>query len=504
MKFPRILPVWRYGRNRGSLRDVAFLPQLLRIPADLIIRTIRKALLSEKEQMKINRKTLSLIIASLCGTSASAYAVGQEIPQTIPTASSGRIADNSASGDGTISSDPRMGSIRSMEPGVPFSPAAAQPVAFHQPEFHVPGTLASHQAASSSSSCESISSCSDFGTSWVETEALLWWGKGFTNTPQIMAGNTAGGLPVNVLSGGEDNPVGNEMFVGMRATVGKWLDCDKNYGLQGRVYGLFGGESTRTFGNDGRSNGVAYFDVSQGPSFYLVNLDASPNGANTGTITETSDINFIGADASLRTLMIGDSSHRVDLLTGYTFMRLDSGYTLETSVTDGITNPIQNGTVIVTRDNFGTKNTFHGGHIGFNSDLTSGRFTLSLLGKVALGNMEQRTQTTGFYSETAPNSAPVTENRGLFAQPQNSITTSRDRFTFLPEAGAKLKYRLGRGQLGVGYSLLVMPNVALAADQIDTSIDFANINGNMSRPLPQFRTDTYFLHGLDLGYTFQF
>ncbi|AMV30991.1 hypothetical protein VN12_02670 [Pirellula sp. SH-Sr6A] len=459
--------------------------------------------------MKINRKTLSLIIASLCGTSASAYAVGQDVPQSSPLASSGRIADNSASGEGTVGSDPRMGNIRSMEPSVPFAQTTNHPVSFQPAEFHVPGTLASHHASSSrscesGSGCESMASCGDLGTSWVETEAILWWGKGFTNTPLIMSGNTPGGLPVNVLSGGEDNPVGNEMFAGMRVTAGKWLDCDKNYGLQGRVYGLFGSETSQTFGNTGVSNGVAYFDVNAGPSFYLVNLDASPNGANTGTITESTDLNFIGADASLRTLMIGDSAHRIDLLTGYTFMRLDSGYTLETSVTDGITNPIQNGTVIVTRDNFGTKNTFHGGHIGFASDLTSGRFTMSLLGKVALGNMEQRTQTSGFYSETPPNSPAATEDRGLFAQPQNSGTTSRDRFTFLPEAGAKLKYRLGRGQIGVGYTLLVMPNVALAADQIDTTIDFANINGVMSRPLPRFQTDTYFLHGLDLGYTVQF
>jgi hypothetical protein len=63
-----------------------------------------------------------------------------------------------------------------------------------------------------------------------------------------------------------------------------------------------------------------------------------------------------------------------------------------------------------------------------------------------------------------------------------------------------MKYQLGRGQLGVGYTLLVLPNVAMAADQINLNVD--PIVGTTTAG--RFATDTFFLHGLDLGYTMKF
>ena len=105
----------------------------------------------------------------------------------------------------------------------------------------------------------------------------------------------------------------------------------------------------------------------------------------------------------------------------------------------------------------------------------------------------------------APTLASSTEARGLFAQNSNIRTLSRDQFTFVPEAGAKMKYQLGRAQLGIGYTLMVFPSVAMAGSQVDRNVDISPlVFGNPVAPRQGIVNETFFLHGLDLGMTFSF
>ena len=224
-------------------------------------------------------------------------------------------------------------------------------------------------------------------------------------------------------------------------------------------------------------------------------------GANTGTIQVKNDLDLVAAELYGRTLLARTGNSRVDLLGGYTFVRMDSELGLRTQVTDGLSgNPIQNGTITTTQDNFGTKNQFHGGHIGLLQELTKGRFTFTALGKVALGNMNQSSSVSGQFS-TANTASPITEPQGLFARNSNIGTITRNQFTFLPEAGAKIKYQLGRAQFGVGYTMLLFPSVAMAGSQVDPVIDPTD---SALVPPPRLVTEAFFLHGLDLGVTFNF
>ncbi len=469
--------------------------------------------------MKIDHKTLSLIIASLCGACASADVNGQDATKSVPMASSGRIGDGATAQPNPIPATPQPMAAPSYQNmgGYGYDPYAVpygNPVAYHGDHQHA-GSYPAYAGGGDDYGYASESYYSHSHASpnvarrsstfaWVEAESLLWWGKGLSNSPQIVGASPSDPTNLRVLSGGEDSPLGTGLLPGMRMTLGTWLDHDQNYGLSGRVYGLFNGAETNTFGPGGDNTAIRFFNPSFGDDFYVASFQ-SLLGTNVGTIQESSDLDFLGADLSLRTLMLGDTSSRVDLLFGYSFMRLDSGYKLGVNIVDGVTgNGIPDGTIITTLDDFQTKNEFHGGHIGFGSDITSGRFTLSMLGKVALGNLKQTSTVSGYFTETPPVGLPYAEGRGFFAQPNNIGTVTRDRFTFLPEVGAKLKYQLGRGQLGVGYTLLMMPSVALAPDQIDHNVDVAGIGGVMWAPQPKFSTDTFFLHGLDLGYTLQF
>ncbi|MFN7290714.1 MAG: BBP7 family outer membrane beta-barrel protein [Pirellula sp.] len=455
--------------------------------------------------MKINRTTLSLIIASLCGTCASASAVGQDGTN----ASTGRIGDQDSTGH--IESSSRISDEGTTDSE---QPVASTPVMFQSPAFDVPGSTTMVGAGCESggtTACRPVTLCNTSASTWVETETLLWWGKGMTGTPLIVGGPANTVLPNTVLGGGPDNPVGDSMRVGYRFTAGTWLDCDQNYGVMGRVFGLFGDEDRTTFTGQ-PTTGIRFFDTS--PSVNNVNnylvQQTTPAGNNTGDIIVENELDLVAADASFRLRLLGDGLSRGDLLAGYSFLRLDSSYGLQSVVLDGITgNGIPDGTVTTTIDTFGTRNEFHGGHLGFLNEVASGRFSLALLGKVAMGNMRSTRSVAGSYTENRPQPAPdFAANRGLFAQSTNIGVTTQDRFTFIPEAGAKLKYQLGRGQLGIGYTLLVMPSVVLAANQIDTNVssdNFALVPLDPPRtPVAKFQRDTFFLHGLDLGYTFNF
>ncbi len=476
------------------------------------MRTVRKPTLSEKEIMKNNRIRLTLVIASLCGTGSSVNALGQDYSSSGPISSVGRIGDGGGQESATedaLGQDARPAAFRSnvvADNGIGEA-YSSNGIRFSSYDSTAVGTsekLGSCGAVAPGTSASRIG-CYDRSSGWFESETLLWWPKAVGGGPLVVGGNDPTVLPTNPLAGGPNNLIGNDLLVGMRLNLGVWTDCNQNFGFGARGWGILTDGPNKTYTNGGNSTGIPFFNTSIGASdTFLVNVSAGANGANTGTIQVKSDTDLIAGELYGRALLVRDGSSRVDLLGGYTFVRLDSELGLTSQYTDGITNPIQNGTVITTADSFGTKNQFHGGHLGLLNEVSKGRFTFSAMGKVALGNVRQSSNISGQYSEVAPGGASTTAARGLFAQSSNIGTITRDQFTFLPEAGAKMKYQLGRAQLGVGYTLLVFPSVAMAGDQINRNVDIGNIGGAMAAPAARLVTDTFFLHGLDLGVTFKF
>ncbi len=502
----------QFGKAGRNIPQVLIYPQFPPNPADPIMRTVRKPSLSEKEIMKKNRIRLTLVIASLCGTGSSVNALAQDYSSSGPISSIGRIGDGGGQGSETetaLGQDARPAAFRSNVVadngmGDAYSNNGMRLTSYGSTAVGNSAKVGSCGAATCGTSASRIGSF-DSSSGWFESETLLWWPKGMGGGPLVVGGNNPTVLPTNPLAGGPNNLIGTDMLVGMRLNLGVWTDCSQNFGVGARGWGLLTDGPTRTYTNGGNSTGIPFFNTSIGASdTFLVNVSAGANGANTGTIQTKSDVDLIAGELYGRSLLVRDGASRVDLLGGYTFVRLDSELGLTSQYTDGITNTIQNGTVITTRDSFGTKNQFHGGHIGLLNEVSKGRFTFSALGKVAMGNVHQTSNVSGQSTEVAPNLTTSTAARGLFAQSSNSGTISRDQFTFLPEAGAKMKYQLGRAQLGVGYTLLVFPSVAMAGDQIDRNVDIGNIGGTMAAPAARLVTNTFFLHGLDLGVTFKF
>jgi hypothetical protein len=482
------------------------------------MRTVRKPSLSEKEIMKKNRIKLILIIASLCGTSSSVNTFGQDYSTSGPISSVGRIGDGgvqASASEATLGQDTRPAAFRSNVVG---------DSGMGESHSHDTMSLASYDTSSMGTS-EYVGSCgaapcgtSGFATrgstnsnGWFESETLLWWPKSVSGGPLVVGGNNQTVRPSTPLAGGPDTPIGNELLVGMRLNMGVWSDCNQNFGVGARGWGILTDGTNKTYTNNGNSTGIPFFNTSigpgtPGPDVFLVNVRApGNNGANTGTIQIKNDLDLVAGELYGRALLLRDGKSRVDLVGGYTFTRLDSELGIRSQVTDGITNAILNGTVTTTQDTFSTKNEFHGGHIGLLNEVSKGRFTFSALGKVAIGNVRQTSSVSGSYSEATPGQPVFNQATGLFAQNSNIRTVTRDQFTFLPEAGAKMKYQLGRAELGVGYTMLLFPSVAMAGSQVDRNVDInPTIPGSPNAPVSRLVSDTFFLHGLDLGMTFKF
>jgi len=474
------------------------------------MRTVRKPSLSEKEIMRKNRIKLTLIIASLCGTCSSVNTLGQDYSTSGPISSVGRIGDGgvqSSAAEASLARDARPAAFRSNvvadnEMGESYSDTS---MSYSSPSMGTSEYVGSYGAAPRS---RSVSPSPSSG--WFESETLLWWPKSVSGSPLVVSGAPTA-IPTNPIAGGPDNPIGNDLFVGMRLNMGVWTDSSQNFGVGARGWGLLSDGTNKTYGNPGVSTGVPFFNTSIGPDspspfVYRVNR-SDGTGANIGTIQIKNDLDLVAGELYGRALLLREGNSRVDLLGGYTFVRLDSEFGLRTQYTDGITNPIQNGTVVTTQDTFGTKNQFHGGHLGLLNEISKGRFTFSTLGKVALGNMHQSSTISGQSTEVAPPPGPTsTRNEGIFARsPGNIGTLTRNQFTFLPEMGVKMKYKLRGAELGIGYTLLVMPSVAMAGSQVDRNVDVnPTVFGQPVAPAARLVNDTFFLHGLDLGMTFNF
>ena len=339
---------------------------------------------------------------------------------------------------------------------------------------------------------------------WAETEALLWFGRQ-ASTPTLAVTGPQGVFPTTPAFGGNAS-LGGDLAPGYRVNVGKWLDDCQNIGVGGRVFGIFDGESTETISSDGSvSLGVPFFDVINGQQTYLVAFDTGLAGRDTGSISVGQDFDFVAAEAYGRLKLAGNNCSRADLIGGYTYLRFDNATTLQTVSVDGISNLTVDGTVTTTLDAFEAENVFHGGHIGILSDINSGFCTVSTLGKISLGNMESSSRIFGRTTEDVPNIGVTTTNVGLLTGATNIGSQTVDRFTFIPELGAKLRMDLTqRLSASVGYTLIVLPDVALGSDLVTTTTDTTGFGGvpvNAGGPL---RDQTFYLQGVDLGMSLRF
>ncbi len=365
------------------------------------------------------------------------------------------------------------------------------------------------------------------GWVWGSAEYLYWFANGMhipplvTTSPTGTAREDAGVLgepDTQILYGSED--IFTSGRNGLRFRGGVWFDAKNRYGVQGEYFTLANGsemfsassETTdilaRPFFNiNPRDPFTEDFDP---PARQDSQLIAYP-GVLGGDVTVTASSQLQSAGLAFRELMAGETFcgdqgtgfSRVDVLLGYRHMRLTERLAISENLTSiGSDIPVS----FLISDQFDTRNQFHGGDLGMTWQAGWGKWSVDLLVKTAVGNVQQEVTIQGATSASIPGGDSVFYDSGLLALPSNIGTYSRNRFAVIPELGVTVGFAIfPRLRATVGYSFIYWGTVVRPGDQIDLDINPDQLPPPISplagplRPVFGFAETDYWLHGANVG-----
>jgi hypothetical protein len=293
----------------------------------------------------------------------------------------------------------------------------------------------------------------------------------------------------------------DDMRSGGRFTLGTWFDFEQINGLD--VTYMFLGEETTGFVADQTDFGILarpFFNTTLNEEDSR--LIAFPNLVQ-GTLAVDMRTRFEGAEVNLRRAVSRNEWTQMDYLLGYRYAQLedDLRFTESTTALGGATQ----GSQIELFDQFGTRNSFHGGQLGFRLERqATQRWWLEVLGKFAIGGTRSRGAINGQTTTTTVNGAVSTATGGLLALPTNIGAVEDNQFSTITEFGLKLHRQLPSGvTASVGYSLIYWSDVARVGELIDTTINASQVPpGTLTgeqRPVATLRYSDYWAQGINLG-----
>lgn len=353
---------------------------------------------------------------------------------------------------------------------------------------------------------------------WFTTDYLGWFIKG-NQMPALVTTSPSGTPQANAGVLGQDTSVlfGNERIddeyrSGMRLQGGIWLDTCKNLGLEFSYLSLFN-DTNQFFASTESSLGSGvglpilarpFFNAMTGlPDSELVSYPNLVDGVvGVATSSRLDSLQF-----HIRKNRSHGCNSRCDFLVGYRYLRFDENLTvgehLIVTETGGL---IANGTQIQVYDSFSTDNDFHGGQIGYAAEYWYDFASIELIGKLAVGGITRKTTIDGATRVTVPGGSITNSTGGLLALPSNIGTYRTSSLAVLPEFNANLKLRLtGHSHLAVGYSVMLLNDVARTGRAVDTGVNPANIPGatvisNIPRPIFKDDSNDFWVQGLNVGW----
>src|SRR5262249_26895412 len=216
---------------------------------------------------------------------------------------------------------------------------------------------------------------------------------------------------------------------GGRLALGGWLDCEGTVGLEGSGFLLERRSGGFNVASDAAGDPPLYVPVYRadfGRDGYYI--DAFPRLAINGGVDVSSRMRLWGAEANGVFNACRCNNLSVDLLAGFRYADLAERLSIETN-SEFSSSEFLNEFSFETHDVFSTRNQFYGGQAGCRAALQYGRVSLELAGKLALGTNHERVSingTTTIAADGLPN--PLTFPGGIFAQPSNIGTTTRNQF----------------------------------------------------------------------------
>jgi hypothetical protein len=340
---------------------------------------------------------------------------------------------------------------------------------------------------------------------WVRAEYLISWRRG-QDIPALVTTSSAGtpladagvlGLgTTQVLLGNER--IDDDSTPGGRIDFGFWMPA-RNKGLGARFFSLGSADSLFPFPATA-STIIArpFFNVDAGEQ---QSLPVNFPGSELGSLSVLSSSDILGLDVYIRRPWRQSGNATVDFLWGYQMSRIDESLVISSSSLnqDG-RNGIPVGTRLDLLDSFETRNEFHGGMLGLLAEIEGGCWSLNMLAKVGLGNMNQKVLISGETVITDPGGGVITQ-AGLLAADSNQGIGERDSFAAVPEFELRYNYHLNPAvEVSIGYSCIYWSRAVQPGNQLDLNVDMAN----GTAPILSIDSDKYWMHALSMGVSWQF
>lgn len=370
---------------------------------------------------------------------------------------------------------------------------------------------------------------------WVRGEYLLWWADGMC-VPPLVTRSTVGAPDL-------DNPnttilLGNESVLedsrsGWRVRFGQSFDQDC-WGWDAEYFGLGEIDERFFFESDAGGNpilGRPFFNINprlpdgqfDPPAREDVELVSDP-GVLSGSVSVNVQSEIHSAAAHLRynlwrdcevadeccaRPLMGPRRRSADFLIGYRYLRVDERLTIRENLnTLDPPEPINSINERI-RDDFRTRNSFHGVELGILGAAARGRCSVEVLGKLAIGEIDQTVIIEGVTTRTV-NGVPQSFQGGLLAQRSNIGRYVRDEFALAPEVDVTLGLQVSRRLRFVGgYTFLYLSRIVRPGEQIDLDVnpDFlpppADPITGPARPRFAFQDVDMWVHGLNFGAEFR-
>jgi hypothetical protein len=389
---------------------------------------------------------------------------------------------------------------------------------------------------------------------YVDAEYLHWWIKPLSINPPLLTTGEASAIPgqgSGILGStgttilfGQDN-VSPKPFDGARITIGGWLDCgyrsecdrpigiEASYMVLGRVATHFSASSDSS-GNPLLARPVV--DAASGAETALLvstplQSTNTPTTSGTASASATSvsgaagsfnvdtSTEMWGAELNVFVPLIGKSHFMLGGLIGARYLNFEEGVgiTQQTSVLgNGVAflNGLPAGapaTLAIT-DSFDTRNNFYGGQLGAQASLNLKNVTLTAMGKIALGAMQQQALINGQTGLSLADQPVASTTGGLLALPSNMGKFNVYQFAVVPEGAVNISVQLtDKIHIHAGYTFLYLNNVVRPGNQIDRVIDPTQLpssqsftGGAAAHPAFDFQRTEFWVHGVTAGLGFTF
>jgi hypothetical protein len=362
---------------------------------------------------------------------------------------------------------------------------------------------------------------------FVRGEYLLWWLPGFpvpvlATTNRDPSASGFFGEPGTTAITGPGALVGSTRS-GFRVRAGLWFTDRRSYGIDAGFFTLGDLSETAVRTPDQfptitrpffAPNARPGSDTIIGEFGEAVSLP----GLLRGTLTARGDSRFLGTDVNLRACLFTDCNSRAEFFVGYRYLSLRERLTLTEDITVigntagrlDVVDPV--GTRVVVRDQFATRNAFHGGQVGVYYERQYGRWDIDTRASVGLGTNYQTLTIGAIQVRQRPGMAPMTfTGGGLLAAGPNIGSFDQTRFSVVPELTLNVGYRVTpRLRAFAGYNFLLWTNVIRPGDQIDRVVDLTFVPNapavapsGLLRPRPPFVQRDLAVNGVQFGLDFR-